>query len=69
MHIKYLEGLSIHIVGETEVYQKVKSPYKIKLKDKEEASRFYKLLKAMFILQTELPHFFNLQQTLLKMVK
>ena len=58
--------LSIHIVGETEVYQKVKSPYKIKLKDKEEASRFYKLLKAMFILQTELPHYFKFTTNITK---
>ena len=58
--------LSIHIVGETEVYQKVKSPYKIKLKDKEAASRFYKLLKAMFILQTELPHYFKFTTNITK---
>ena len=58
--------LSIHIVGETEVYQKVKSSYKIKLKDKEEASRFYKLLKAMFILQTELPHYFHFTTNITK---
>jgi len=53
-------------VGETEVYQKVKSPYKIKLKDKEAASRFYKLLKAMFILQTELPHYFKFTTNITK---
>ncbi len=58
--------LSIHIVGETEVYQKIKSSYKIKLKDKEEASRFYKLLKAMFILQTELPHYFRFTTNITK---
>ena len=58
--------LSIHIVGETEVYQKIKSSYKIKLKDKEEASRFYKLLKAMFILQTELPHYFHFTTNITK---
>lgn len=53
------EELSIQIVGETEVYQKIKSTYKIKLTSKEEATQFYKLLKAMFILQTELPHYFK----------
>ena len=53
------DNLSIHIVGETEVYQKIKSPYKIKLETKEEATQFYKLLKAMFILQTELPNYFE----------
>lgn len=51
-------GLSIEIVGETEVYQKIKSQYKIKLDSEEKATQFYKLLKAMFILQTELPHYF-----------
>ena len=51
-------NLSIQIVGETEVYQKIKSQYRIKLSTAEEANHFYKLLKAMFILQTELPHYF-----------
>lgn len=50
--------LSIHIVGETQVYEKIKSPYKITLNSKEEANQFYKLIKAMFILQTELPNYF-----------
>ena len=53
------DNLSIQIVGETEVYQKIKSPYRIKLESKEEANDFYKLLKAMFILQTEVPHYFD----------
>lgn len=52
-------NLSIEIVGETEVYEKIKSAYKIKLDSKEEANQFYKLIKAMFILQTELPHYFE----------
>ena len=52
------DKLSIQIVGETEVYQKIKSQYKIKLDSEEDANQFYKLLKAMFILQTELPHYF-----------
>ncbi len=53
------DNLSIRIVGETEVYGKIKSKYRIKLDNKEEAQKFYKLLKAMFILQTELPHYFE----------
>ena len=53
------DNLSIQIVGETEVYQKIKSPYRIKLESKEQANEFYKLLKAMFILQTEIPHYFD----------
>ena len=58
--------LSICIIGETEVYQKVKSNYKIELKNKEEAQEFYKLLKAMFILQTELPHYFTFKTNISK---
>ena len=53
------DNLSVQIVGETEVYERIKSPYKIKLESKEEANQFYKLIKAMFILQTELPHYFT----------
>ena len=53
------DNLSIQIVGETEVYEKIKSPYKIQLDSKEKANEFYKLIKAMFILQTELPHYFT----------
>lgn len=45
--------LSIHIVGQTEVYEKLKNYYKIELKEKEEAIKFLKLIKALFILQTE----------------
>ena len=53
------DNLSIQIVGETEVYQKIKSSYRVKLDSKEEANEFYKLLKALFILQTEIPHYFD----------
>ena len=53
------DNLTIQIVGETEVYEKIKSPYKIELQTKEEANEFYKLIKAMFILQTELPNYFQ----------
>lgn len=59
--------LSIQIVGETEVYEKIKSPYKIKLSSKEEANQFYKLIKAMFILQTELPHYFSFKTNIGKL--
>ena len=50
---------SIQIIGETQIYEKIKSPYKIKLSNREDAIQFYKLLKAMFILQTELPQYFE----------
>ena len=53
------EELSIQIIGETNVYGKIKTPYKIELKTAKEANEFYKLIKALFILQTELTHYFN----------
>lgn len=46
----------MQIVGETEIYGKIKTDYCIKLKTPDDANRFYKLVKALFILQTELPH-------------
>lgn len=52
-------NLSIQIVGETNVYEKIKTTYKIELKTAEDANKFYKLLKAIFILQTELPNYYN----------
>lgn len=58
--------VSIQIVGETEVYGKIKSAYKIKLNSLVEANQFYKLLKAMFILQTELPHYFEFKTKVTK---
>ena len=45
--------LTIQIVGKTIVYEKMESTYKIVLNNKEEAIKFYKLVKALFILQTE----------------
>lgn len=51
--------LSIQIVGEIECYENIKSSYKIKLSSQDEAINFLKLIKAMFILQTELPHYFK----------
>ena len=45
--------MTIQIVGKTIVYEKMESTYKIVLNNKEEASKFYKLVKALFILQTE----------------
>lgn len=53
------DELTIYIVGETQVFENIKTTYRVKLKDKTEATKFYKLLKALFILQTELPHYFK----------
>ena len=49
------------------VYEKIKSPYKIILNSKEEASQFYRLIKAMFILQTEMPNYFNFRTNIGKL--
>ena len=48
--------LTIQIIGETEVFDNVKSVYKVKLQDKTKANEFYKLIKALFMIQTEVPH-------------
>lgn len=58
------DNLSIQIVGETNVYGKVKSLYKIKLESQEQATSFYKLIKAMFILQTEAPNYFEFKTSI-----
>lgn len=47
---------SIHICGKTLVYGKLESMYKIVLENKESATKFFKLIKALFILETEFPH-------------
>lgn len=58
--------MAIYIVGETEVYEKVRSKYRIKLDNLVEAKEFYKLLKAMFILQTELEQYFEFKTKITK---
>ena len=46
------DKLKIEILGKTTVYEDVKSLYKIDLNNKEEAQEFFKLIKALFILQS-----------------
>ena len=53
------EKVSLQIVGETQVYGKIKSQYKVKLSNKIDANKFFKLAKALFILQTELPNYYK----------
>ena len=53
------DEVSVQIIGETNVYGKVKTPYKVELRTPQEGSEFYKLLKALFILQTEIPNFYT----------
>lgn len=51
--------LVMHITGKSDIYDGIKTWYKNELKTKEEATKFYKLVKALFILQTELPHYYK----------
>ena len=53
--------MTIHIVGTAVIYDKMKSYYKVELKEKEDAIKFYTLVKALFILQTELPHHYKFE--------
>ena len=53
------DELSIQIIGETEVYENIKTAYKVQLKSKEKANEFYRLIKALFMLQTEVPHYYT----------
>lgn len=46
-------SMSVHIIGDTICYEKINSHYKIVIKSEEEAIKFFKLIKALFILQTE----------------
>lgn len=54
-------NLTLQIVGETFIYDKMKSKYRIILKDKKQAMTVYKLIKALFILSYELPNEYNFQ--------
>ena len=51
--------MSIQIIGETFVYENVKSTYKIKLSSEEEAVKFFKTLKALFVMQSEIKEYFS----------
>lgn len=53
------ENLSMQILGRTFIYDTIKSEYKIVLKNSEEARNFYQLLKALFILETQLSHHYK----------
>ena len=53
------DNLSLFVTGESVVYEDIISSYSVKLNNKEDAIKFYKLAKALFILQTELPHYYK----------
>ena len=53
-------NLNIQITGKAFVYDDIQSDYKISLNNKEEAIKFYKLLKALFIMKTEVSNHYNI---------
>lgn len=55
---------TLNIVGETFVYENIKSNYKVVLNDSEEAVKFYKLMKALFIMQTEIKGQYNFKTSI-----
>lgn len=52
-------NMSMQITGRTFIYDSIKSEYKIVLKNVDEARNFYQLLKALFILETQLSHHYK----------
>ena len=55
-----IEGNSaMQIMGRTYIYDNLQSEYKITLKTEQEAREFYQLLKALFILETQLSHHYK----------
>ena len=54
-------NVTLHIVGTAKVYNNVETEYKIRLRTKEEAQMFYKQIKALFILKTELSQYYKFE--------
>ena len=54
-------NLSLHITGKCFVYENIESDYDIRITNVDDAKKFYKLIKALFILQSELPHYYKFE--------
>lgn len=54
-------NMNLHITGKTAVYEKIESEYKVILTTREDTEKFYNLIKALFILVTELPQYYAFQ--------
>ena len=54
-------NMYLEIIGTTNVYRSITSEYKIVLNSKEESIKYYKGLKALFILQTELSSYYKFE--------
>ena len=53
------DSFKVVITGDVEVYPSIYATYRIDLNDREKANKFYKELKALFILQTELKDYYS----------
>ena len=53
--------ISLQIVGQTQILGAIKSEYKVKLSNKIDASKFFKLVKALYIIQTEIPEYYKFE--------
>lgn len=53
------ENLTVQIIGRTYIYDNIRSEYKITLGSEEKARNFYQLVKALFILETQLSHHYK----------
>ena len=53
------EEKTINIIGEIEVYRNIKSWYKVKLIEKEEAKKFYDFIEKIANIKKEVPNYFN----------
>ena len=54
-------AVSLQIVGEARIYDKMISKYRMILNDKQEAIKIYKLIKALFILSYDLQNLYKFQ--------
>lgn len=54
-------NVSVQITGQATIYEKMKSPYKVTFEDKETAQQWYKLVKALFIMQTYDEHEYHFE--------
>lgn len=52
---------TIYIIGKTSVYEKVQSLYKIRFSNREEAQKEFKLIKALFILESNIEQEYKFQ--------
>ena len=54
----------MQIIGETNIYGKIKTQYRLIIKTPKQAIEIYRLLKLLFILQTDLPNYFEFRTSI-----